>query len=343
LLAKSAGQGFNVDAEEADRLSLSLDVIDAVVSDPALAGWDGFGVVVQAYGPRCGAVIDWLYDLAGRNDRRLMVRLVKGAYWDAEIKRAQVLGLAGFPVFTAKSATDISYAANARKLLGMTDRLYPQFATHNAQTVETVLRMAETSATPTEAFEFQRLHGMGEVLHRLVMAEHGTRCRIYAPVGAHKDLLAYLVRRLLENGANSSFVNQIVDADVPPEIVAADPFDIPRIDAPIETGPNLFQPGRSNSKGWDVTHRPTLAGINAARDRHRGTEWEARPLLASAWQQSAEHTARGVRNPANPGETVGSVIDATPRDAAAALEAARPWTVPVGDRADVLRQAAAVY
>ena len=343
LLAKSAGQGFNVDAEEADRLSLSLDVIDAVVSDPALAGWDGFGVVVQAYGPRCGAVIDWLYDLAGRNDRRLMVRLVKGAYWDAEIKRAQALGLAGFLVFTAKSATDISYVSNARKLLGMTDRLYPQFATHNAQTVETVLRMAETSATPTNAFEFQRLHGMGEVLHRLVMAEHGTRCRIYAPVGAHKDLLAYLVRRLLENGANSSFVNQIVDADVPPEIVAADPFDMPRIDAPIATGPQLFQPDRANSTGWDVTHRPTLAGINAARDPHRGTEWEARPLLASAWQQGAEHTARGVRNPANPGETVGSVIDATPRDAAAALEAARPWTVPVGDRAGVLRQAAAVY
>ena len=225
LLAKSAGQGFNIDAEEADRLSLSLDVIEAVASDPALKGWDGFGVVVQAYGQRAGPVLDWLHDLAHRTGQRFMVRLVKGAYWDAEIKRAQVMGLDGFPVFTSKSATDVSYIANARKMLGMTDVIYPQFATHNAHTVHAVLHMADRMGVAKDAFEFQRLHGMGEELHKIVMADHGTRCRIYAPVGAHEDLLAYLVRRLLENGANSSFVNQIVDDDVPAEQVAADPFE----------------------------------------------------------------------------------------------------------------------
>jgi RHH-type proline utilization regulon transcriptional repressor/proline dehydrogenase/delta 1-pyrroline-5-carboxylate dehydrogenase len=212
LLAKSAGMGLNVDAEEADRLSLSLDVIERVMAEPALAGWDGFGIVVQAFGPRAGSVIDALYAMAQRHDRKIMVRLVKGAYWDTEIKRAQVEGIDGFPVYTEKAATDVSYIANARKLLGLTDRIYPQFATHNAHTVAAVLHMAGDP----EAFEFQRLHGMGETLHTQVMAAENTRCRIYAPVGAHRDLLAYLVRRLLENGANSSFVNQIVDEDVPP-------------------------------------------------------------------------------------------------------------------------------
>jgi RHH-type transcriptional regulator, proline utilization regulon repressor / proline dehydrogenase / delta 1-pyrroline-5-carboxylate dehydrogenase len=209
--AKAAGLGFNIDAEEADRLALSLEVIEAVLADPSLRGWDGFGVVVQAYGRRAGAVIDWLHALATRLDRKIMVRLVKGAYWDAEVKRAQVLGLDSFPVFTRKQATDVSYIANARKLLGMTDRIYPQFATHNAHTVAAILDMGADRAP----FEFQRLHGMGERLHDIVLTDHGTRCRIYAPVGAHRDLLAYLVRRLLENGANSSFVNQIVDEDVP--------------------------------------------------------------------------------------------------------------------------------
>ena len=216
-LAKAAGLGFNIDAEEADRLALSLKVIEAVLADPSLAGWDGFGVVVQAYGRRAGAVIDWLHALAVKLDRKIMVRLVKGAYWDAEVKRAQVLGLTSFPVFTRKQSTDASYIANARKLLGLTDRIYPQFATHNAHTVAAIMDMA----TDKTAFEFQRLHGMGERLHDIVLTDHQTRCRIYAPVGAHRDLLAYLVRRLLENGANSSFVNQIVDADVPPAVVAA--------------------------------------------------------------------------------------------------------------------------
>lgn len=225
LLAKSAGMGFNIDAEEADRLSLSLDVIGAVLAEPALANWEGFGVVVQAYGQRAPLVLDCLHDIATRLDRKIMVRLVKGAYWDAEIKRAQVEGIDGFPVFTAKQHTDISYISNARKLLGMTDRIYPQFATHNAHTVAAVLDIAQQLGRNANDYEFQRLHGMGETLHTIVLQSENTRCRIYAPVGAHEDLLAYLVRRLLENGANSSFVNQIVDEDVPPSVVAACPFD----------------------------------------------------------------------------------------------------------------------
>jgi RHH-type proline utilization regulon transcriptional repressor/proline dehydrogenase/delta 1-pyrroline-5-carboxylate dehydrogenase len=208
-------------------------------------------VVVQAYGRRCGAVIDWLYALSVRLDRRIMVRLVKGAYWDAEVKRAQVLGLASFPVFTRKQATDVSYIASARKLLGMTDRIYPQFATHNAHTVAAVLDMASAMGVSAAAFEFQRLHGMGERLHDIVLGPKGTRCRIYAPVGAHRDLLAYLVRRLLENGANSSFVNQIVNEEVPPEKVAACPLTYMEAGASWKTRPcsdraALF-PGRANS------------------------------------------------------------------------------------------------
>ncbi len=340
--ASTAGIGLNVDAEEADRLSLSLDVIEAVLADPELAGWDGFGVVVQAYGQRAGPVIDWLADLAERRDRRLMVRLVKGAYWDAEIKRAQVLGLDGFPVFTAKSATDISYIANAKKLLGLTDRLYPQFATHNAHTVAAILHMAE--GLPRDAFEFQRLHGMGETLHDLVLAEAGTRCRIYAPVGAHEDLLAYLVRRLLENGANSSFVNQIVDDEVPPEVVAADPFEAPPTRA-LTRGPDLFRPGRTNSAGRDLTHRPTRAALDEGRGAFKAATWQAVPLLAGGGEPGAGAgtAARDIRNPADPGDVVGQVREATETDCAAAFDGAEPWAAPVADRATILRAAADAY
>ncbi|MEO0911807.1 MAG: proline dehydrogenase family protein, partial [Pseudomonadota bacterium] len=201
--AAEANIGFNIDAEEQDRLDLSLDVIEALLADPGLAGWDGFGVVVQAYGKRALAVIDTLDALAAKHDRRIMVRLVKGAYWDTEVKLAQELGVNAFPVFTRKVNTDLSYMACARRLLDVRERLYPQFATHNAHTCAAVIAMA---GNDKDSFEFQRLHGMGEALHETVKAAEGTRCRIYAPVGAHRDLLAYLVRRLLENGANSSFV-----------------------------------------------------------------------------------------------------------------------------------------
>ncbi|MEX0329419.1 MAG: bifunctional proline dehydrogenase/L-glutamate gamma-semialdehyde dehydrogenase PutA [Ruegeria sp.] len=336
LLAKAAGMGLNVDAEEADRLSLSLQVIEEVMAEPALAGWDGFGIVVQAYGPRAGLVLDTLYAMAERHDRKLMVRLVKGAYWDTEIKRAQVEGVDGFPVFTEKSATDVSYIANARKLLGMTDRVYPQFATHNAHTVSAILHMAEG-----QPFEFQRLHGMGETLHQIVKDQQNTRCRIYAPVGAHRDLLAYLVRRLLENGANSSFVNQIVDEDVSPEEVAADPFLSLRSSAnKLPTGPELFEPERPNALGFDLQHTPTLDQIDAARDAFRAHHWSARPLLSGKEQPGADDP---VINPAKPTDQVGSVAPASDRDVELALATASPWSASPEDRARILNSAADLY
>ncbi|MCR9125238.1 MAG: bifunctional proline dehydrogenase/L-glutamate gamma-semialdehyde dehydrogenase PutA [Rhodobacteraceae bacterium] len=334
LLAKSAGMGLNVDAEEADRLALSLQVIDAVLAEPALGGWDGFGVVVQAYGPRAGAVIDALYDMAHRHDRRLMVRLVKGAYWDSEIKRAQVLGMAGFPVFTSKPATDVSYIANARKLLAMTDRIYPQFATHNAHTAAAILHMGAAR----DSYEFQRLHGMGEALHDIVMARHATRCRIYAPVGAHGDLLAYLVRRLLENGANSSFVNQIVDDNVPPETVAADPFAaLSRPAHPIPAGVDLFAPERRNARGFDLGHVPTLAAIDAARARWASAEWQAAPLLDGPARPGP---VQAVRNPADPAGSAGGVAPASAADVEQALARATVWGAAPADRAAALNAAA---
>ncbi len=334
-LARSAGIGLNIDAEEADRLSISLDVIENVLSEPSLKGWEGFGVVVQAYGQRAGHVIDWLYALAERLDRKIMVRLVKGAYWDTEIKRAQVAGLSAFPVFTAKHHTDISYIANARKLLSMTDRIYPQFATHNAHTVAAILHMA----TDRNAFEFQRLHGMGEALHDIVKGAEGTRCRIYAPVGAHRDLLAYLVRRLLENGANSSFVNQIVDTDVPASEVASDPFDAQ--DMPkLTTGPELFAPERPNSKGWDLAHRPTRAAIEEARMPFATVQWSAAPLVATKAENGATEP---VINPARPGDTVGSVTWTTAETVASACGSASPWNANAIERARVLNKAADLY
>ena len=334
LLAKSAGMGLNVDAEEADRLGLSLDVIEKVLSEPALSGWDGFGIVVQAYGPRAGVVIDALYDMAIRHDRKLMVRLVKGAYWDTEIKRAQVKGVEGFPVFTQKAATDVSYIANARKLLNMTDRIYPQFATHNAHTVAAVLHMADDK----EKFEFQRLHGMGETLHNIVMEKHGTHCRVYAPVGAHADLLAYLVRRLLENGANSSFVNQIVDEDVAPEVVAADPFDsLAESGMHIPTGPELYTPARVNSMGFDLMHTPTLDVIESARAPWKAHRWAAVPLLNG---EAKPKKAVRLINPAASSRSPGTVRNASEADVTKALDNAAVWDSPLEERRDVLLRAA---
>ena len=345
LLAKSAGMGFNIDAEEADRLSLSLDVISAVLAEPALSGWDGFGVVVQAYGQRAPLVIDYLDDLATRLDRKIMVRLVKGAYWDAEIKRAQVAGIDGFPVFTAKQHTDVSYISNARKLLGLTDRIYPQFATHNAHTVAAILDMAQQMGRSKDDFEFQRLHGMGETLHTLVLNAEKTRCRIYAPVGAHEDLLAYLVRRLLENGANSSFVNQIVDEAVPPAVVAACPFDNVGEGPKLTTGPNLFRPERVNSKGWDLTHKPTLDTISKARKPYESTPFVGHPLIsfASEYPRQKLLNPTPIINPAKPADTVGHVQITSTDDIATALANAAPWTANVTERAAVLNAAADAF
>ena len=345
--AKAARMGLNIDAEEADRLDLSLDVIERVLADASLAGWDGFGVVVQAYGPRAAFVIDWLHALAEKLDRRIMVRLVKGAYWDSEIKRAQVLGLPGYPVFTRKANTDVSYIANARKLLSLTDRIYPQFATHNAHTVAAILAMAGADRT---RFEFQRLHGMGEALHESVRKGEGARCRIYAPVGAHEDLLAYLVRRLLENGANSSFVHQIVDEDVAPEVIARDPFAIvagqgaahnPAIPAPSD----IFLPVRFNSRGYDLSDYETLAELEKARAKFAAPHrWQARPLT----QAKGGGTPREIVNPARTTEVVGTVVEADAAQVGRAVQravAAQPaWAArPVAERAALLERTAALY
>jgi len=339
--AAAAGIGLNIDAEEAERLELSLELVEAALADPRLAGWDGFGVVVQAYGRRAGAVIDWLGARAAAHRRRLMVRLVKGAYWDTEIKRAQVLGLPDFPVFTRKAATDVAYIAHARRLLGMTDRLYPQFATHNAHSVAAIMHMAQ--GLPRAVWEFQRLHGMGERLHEIVHERHRTSCRIYAPVGRHRDLLAYLVRRLLENGANSSFVNRIVDPAVPAEAVAACPFaaiEGARLPNPaLRTGPTLF-PDRANSRGWDLADTATLAAIEAARAPHRATRFAAAPVIAA---DAPGGPLRRAVNPADPADIVGEVRDATPAEVSAAVAAARPWDATPAERAAVLARAAAAF
>jgi RHH-type proline utilization regulon transcriptional repressor/proline dehydrogenase/delta 1-pyrroline-5-carboxylate dehydrogenase len=346
LDARQSRMGLNVDAEEADRLDLSLDVIAKVLADPRLADWDGFGVVVQAYGPRAFHVIDWLYALAKRLDRTIMVRLVKGAYWDTEIKRAQTLGLPGYPVFTRKPNTDVSYMACARKLLSMTDRIYPQFATHNAHTVAAILSMAGDR----ESFEFQRLHGMGEALHETVRKAEGTRCRIYAPVGAHSDLLAYLVRRLLENGANSSFVHQLTDDDVEPEEIARDPFTVVETQG-LAANPNIPTPAaifkgvRSNSKGFDITDPVTLAEIDTEREKFAAPhQWRAKPLTRAA----GAGKARPVVNPARPSEAVGTIAEATAKQAATAVgfavKAQPAWAKrPVSERAAVLHRAADLY
>ncbi|MDG4648514.1 bifunctional proline dehydrogenase/L-glutamate gamma-semialdehyde dehydrogenase PutA [Roseibacterium sp. SDUM158017] len=338
--ARAANMGLSIDAEEADRLEISLDVIEAVARDPELAGWDGFGVVIQAYSRRAAPVIDWVHALAESLGRRFMVRLVKGAYWDTEIKRAQVEGLPDFPVFTRKAATDVSYISCARRLLGMTPRIYPQFATHNAHTVAAILEMA---GDDRRSFEFQRLHGMGEALHDMVKADEGTRCRIYAPVGAHRDLLAYLVRRLLENGANSSFVNQVLDGSVPSRTVAADPFEaegLGRAHPAVKAPADLYAPERTNSRGWDLHDPVTLEALETARAPFRDTRWTAGPVLAIEPGQGA---SEAVRNPADPEDLVGQVTQTAPEDVARAARAARPWDADAAARAAALTRAADLY
>jgi len=263
--AKSFDLNFTVDAEEADRLELSLELFAACFADAALAGWDGFGLAVQAYQKRAGAVIDYVDDLARRLDRRIMLRLVKGAYWDTEIKRAQERGLDDYPVFSRKAMTDLNYTACARKLLGLRPRVFPQFATHNALTVASILESEDGPG----GFEFQRLHGMGEALYARLQSDHPElACRIYAPVGGHRDLLAYLVRRLLENGANSSFVAQAGDETVPVATLLRRPADI--VGAPegarhpnIPLPRDLFQPTRENSRGLDLGDGAALAQLLA--------------------------------------------------------------------------------
>ena len=321
VAAKDAGIGFTVDAEEADRLDPSLDLFEALATDPALAGWDGLGLAVQAYQKRAPAVIDWLADLARRGRRRLMVRLVKGAYWDTEIKRSQEDGFAGYPVFTRKLNTDVSYLACAKRLLADAQAFYPQFATHNAHTLAAVVEMAGNR----HDFEFQRLHGMGDALYAQVVGGGlGVDCRIYAPVGSHEDLLAYLVRRLLENGANTSFVNRIVDEKAPIDDIVADPIAKARaLDAAphprIPLPPQIYGDERRNSAGTDLSDvtvlRPLALEMNAAVDGN----WMAMPLVAG---EARSGTAIDAKDPADRRRIVGAVVEATADDAAAAMSAA---------------------
>ena len=340
-LAAQANMGFNIDAEEVDRLDLSLDVIEAILADEALKDWHGFGVVVQAYGKRAPRVLDWLYALSQKLDRHIMVRLVKGAYWDAEIKRAQVLGLDDFAVYTHKAHTDVAYLACARQLLGMNDRIYAQFATHNAHTVTAVLRFVDAlSASGTSIdFEFQRLHGMGESLHDTVLKQYKTRCRIYAPVGAHRDLLAYLVRRLLENGANGSFVNQMADVAIPAVEVASDPWAAVVEHHAVVAPTELFAPSRRNSKGWDLTDPLTLADIQTAQA-------EAHYSGNAEWTEGDGVAV--IRNPARLEDIVGHVSTASTaqvKDAITRAVAAQPaWAAQsVAERAACLNCLADTY
>ncbi|TSJ63259.1 trifunctional transcriptional regulator/proline dehydrogenase/L-glutamate gamma-semialdehyde dehydrogenase [Starkeya sp. 3C] len=330
-LAKLARQydiGLNIDAEEADRLEISLDLLESLCFDEGLSGWNGIGFVVQAYQKRCPYVIDYLIDLARRSNHRLMVRLVKGAYWDSEIKRAQLDGLEGFPVYTRKIHTDISYLACARKLLSAPDAVFPQFATHNAQTLATVMEMAGANYYAGQ-YEFQCLHGMGEPLYEEVVGREklGRPCRIYAPVGTHETLLAYLVRRLLENGANSSFVNRIADENVPVDELIESPVEAarrieplgaphPRIAAPAD----LFGAQRRNSAGLDLSNEQRLASLAAALLAGSAAPLKAMPLLGDG---PVAGIARPVLNPADHRDQVGVVEEATPEIVARAMEIAQ--------------------
>jgi len=326
LLAKRYDIGLNIDAEEADRLELSLDLIEVLANDPDLAGFKGIGIVVQAYQKRCPYVIDYLVDLARRSGNRFMVRLVKGAYWDAEIKRAQVDGLSGYPVYTRKVYTDVSYIACAKKLLAAQDAIYPQFASHNAYTLAAIYNLASGLD-----YEFQCLHGMGETLYDQVVgsANLGKACRIYAPVGSHETLLAYLVRRLLENGANSSFVNRIVDESVSIDELVADPVAeaARHAGAPhskIVLPHELYGRGRKNSSGLDLSSEHVLATLQIGLDASNKSDWLAQPLLGSG---DVDGERQPVTNPADRRDVVGAVIEASVAQVDEALtlaEAAAP-------------------
>lgn len=345
VLAKSHDIGFNIDAEEADRLELSLDLLESLALDPDLSGWDGLGFVVQAYGKRCPFVIDWIVDLAQRAGRRIMVRLVKGAYWDAEIKRAQVDGLPDFPVYTRKIHTDVAYIACARKLLAAKAHVFPQFATHNAQTLATIYQLAGPDFTMGD-YEFQCLHGMGEPLYDEVVGSDRLNrpCRIYAPVGTHETLLAYLVRRLLENGANSSFVNRIANPDVSIAELVADPVeivrasDMPGARHPIIALPRALYPERANSAGIDLSDETVLAALGDALRASATVGWLAQPADGAG-------RSRPVANPADTLDIVGTVVEMDEAGAARAVEAAdriaADWAaVPVAERAACLDRAA---
>ncbi|WP_323666543.1 trifunctional transcriptional regulator/proline dehydrogenase/L-glutamate gamma-semialdehyde dehydrogenase [Pectobacterium punjabense] len=359
LLARQYDIGINIDAEEADRLEISLDLLEKLCMEPQLAGWNGIGFVIQAYQKRCSYVVDVLIELAQRSHRRLMIRLVKGAYWDSEIKRAQVDGLEGYPVYTRKVYTDVSYLACARKLLAVPNLIYPQFATHNAQTLSAIYHMAGNNYYPGQ-YEFQCLHGMGEPLYDQVVGavadgKLNRPCRIYAPVGTHETLLAYLVRRLLENGANTSFVNRIADTSMALETLIADPVSgvealakvewsmgapHPRIPLPRQ----LYGRKRQNSSGLDLSNEHRLASLSSALLSHATQPWYAAPMIEGESEASEE---KPVVNPADLHDVVGYVRDASVADVERAIDAAvhasAIWfATPPAERAAILNQAASL-
>lgn len=343
--AMAVNIGLTVDAEEADRLDLSLDIIEAVFSDPVFKGWEGFGLAVQSYQKRAPAVIDWLIDLARRFGRRIMVRLIKGAYWDTEIKVSQVQGFEGYPVFTRKISTDVSFLACAKKILAAPDAFYAQFATHNAYSVAAILELTKGR----KDFEFQCLHGMGYTLYDQIVGKdnYNIPCRVYAPVGGHEDLLAYLVRRLLENGANTSFVNRILDEKLPIEEMVADPVaklrqtpykPHPRIPLPKD----IYGAYRQNSRGIDFSNIKYLQQLAADLDAVTQQEWLAEPLIPGT--RSTE-VPQPVRDPGNHQRIIGQAINATVEQVETAIAladaAAARWDqVSVDDRAACLERAA---
>ncbi len=344
--ARERGIALTVDAEEADRLDLSLELFGKAAAAAELAGWEGLGLAVQAYQKRAIHVVAWLADLARQTGRRLPVRLVKGAYWDSEIKRSQEQGLPGYPVFTRKVSTDLSYIACARAMLDDPVAFYPQFATHNAQTLATILTLAGDQRTD---FEFQRLHGMGQALYRRIVEEsgRGVSCRIYAPVGSHEDLLAYLVRRLLENGANTSFVNRIVDDNLPIESIVADPADVVRATTPlphprIVLPVSLYGDERANSHGLDLSDEAALDSLAADMAAAGAGSWRAVPLVGGGEGGGQE---RPLLDPADRRRQVGSVVEADPSTVDRALDraaaAAPGWARrPAAERAACLERMA---
>ncbi len=350
-LAKSYNIGLTIDAEETDRLELSLDLIFQVLADTSLNGWNGFGIVVQAYQKRAPFVIDYIVHMAHRLGRRIPVRLVKGAYWDAEIKRAQMDGQAGYPLFTRKQNTDVSYLANARRMLDAGDALYPMFATHNAQTIATVHRMARVIRGRHD-WEFQKLHGMGDDLYSEVIPADrlDVPCRVYAPVGSHEDLLPYLVRRLLENGANSSFVNRITDESIAVDDLIRDPVEFvsslesihhPRIPLPVHLYRSQHQP-RDNSMGINLANDNDLRKLADAINTAGAGSWTAAPLVPGS-QISGAPIA--VTNPADRREVIGhwQAADANAVEKALcnAVAAQPTWdATPAASRAAILEHAA---
>ena len=317
-IARAANVGLTVDAEESERLEMSLSIIEAAARDPSLAGWDGLGMAIQGYQRRAPAVVAWAGTLARDTGRRLMVRLVKGAYWDTEIKRTQERGLDDYPVFTRKSGTDVSYLACARAMLDDA-AIYPAFATHNALTVATVLEWAGARRD----FEFQRLHGMGEGLYEPLMTQQDVAVRIYAPVGGYRDLLAYLVRRLLENGANTSFVHQIADRDVSDEDLLADPVERALASGlsahPVIVNPaNLYGADRRNASGLDLSDETVVTPLLAEMGASLQIPARAAPIIGG---QVGKGKGREVENPAG-GSSPGRVVEATTGDLGVALQLA---------------------